>query len=121
MKIRIRDNTLRLRLTQKEVRQLADEGQVCCTTDFGNGMLFTYQISKLDGISDLSASFENNVIAVSVPEEKAMHWANSEEISLLAEQNNKSASPLRLLIEKDFACLVVRQGEDDSDAFPNPI
>ena len=28
--------------------------------------------------------------------------------------------PLRILVEKDFACLVEREGEDDSDAFPHP-
>lgn len=120
MKIRIRDNTVRLRLTKTEVTVLAETGEVSCITDFGNGMLLTYRICKSDNSPGLSASFENNVITVMVPNEKVMHWANSEEISLMAEQKNKSGMPLRLLIEKDFACLVVRQGEDDSDAFPNP-
>ena len=50
-----------------------------------------------------------------------MHWANSDEVSLLAHQENNSMNALRLLIEKDFACLITREGEDDSDAYPNPI
>lgn len=120
MKIRIRDNTLRLRLTQSEVIQLAQSGKVCCTTDFGEGMMFTYQICKNDSITEIKADFKNAVVTVSVPGEKTMHWASSEQVSLLANQNNQSASPLRVQIEKDFACLIVREGEDDSDAFPNP-
>jgi hypothetical protein len=27
---------------------------------------------------------------------------------------------LQILVEKDFACLTPRKGEDDGDAFPNP-
>ena len=52
-----------------------------------------------------------------VPEGNAMHWANSDEASQLDEQENKSEFPVRLLIEKDFVYLIVREGEDDSDAF----
>jgi hypothetical protein len=28
---------------------------------------------------------------------------------------------LRILVEKDFACLAPREGEDESDMFPNPL
>ncbi|MGH8167708.1 MAG: DUF7009 family protein [Woeseiaceae bacterium] len=28
---------------------------------------------------------------------------------------------LSILVEKDFACLAPREGEDDSDKFPNPL
>jgi hypothetical protein len=27
---------------------------------------------------------------------------------------------LRIVVEKDFACLTAREGEDESDNFPNP-
>ena len=119
MKIRIRDNSLRLRLTKGEVKQLANTGDVTCNTEFGHDVKFTYQIKASDQ-AEIIASFNENVISIIVPEEKISHWANSEEVSLRAEQNTLSAEPLRILIEKDFACLIIREGEDDSDAFPNP-
>jgi hypothetical protein len=47
-------------------------------------------------------------------------WAESEKVSISSEQNLDDGEQLRILVEKDFACLAPRDGEDESDMFPNP-
>jgi hypothetical protein len=43
------------------------------------------------------------------------------QISLEAEQPLNADEKLKLLIEKDFACLVGRAAEEDAGAFPHPL
>ena len=44
MKLRIRGNSARLRLTKTEVKHLAEKGLVEEKTDFGNGQTLVYAI-----------------------------------------------------------------------------
>ena len=63
----------------------------------------------------------NRAFAFSSPLESVKVW--SEEItaiSLRAEVRGAGESPLALLVEKDFECLNPREGEDNSNRFPNP-
>ena len=46
MKLRIKGPSLRLRLTQGEVRALADAGQVQEAVPFGAGVNLTYRLSR---------------------------------------------------------------------------
>ena len=41
-------------------------------------------------------------------------------MSLRASQPTGKSEDLQILVEKDFACLAPREGEDDSDAFAHP-
>ncbi len=121
MKLRIRKNSLRLRLQQHEVKQLVAAGAVIDETCFGKETLRN-SIEISDDVSAMCADFASNTIRVRVPMAAALHWANSDEVGMLAEQVTP-AGPLLLLIEKDFACLQPRDPalrEDDSDAFMNP-
>lgn len=120
MKLRIRGNTLRLRLTQTEVATLADAGEVCEHTAFGGGSALCYCLRADARASRVAARFADGRIDVAVPAAIVAHWATSEQVSIEAEQPTGGDAPLALLIEKDFACLAERPGEDDSDAFPHP-
>jgi hypothetical protein len=121
MKLRIRKNSLRLRLQQHEVKQLVTAGAVIDETCFGKETLRN-SIEISADVSAMCADFASNTIRVRVPMAAALHWASSDEVGMLAEQVTP-AGPLLLLIEKDFACLQPRDPalrEDDSDAFMNP-
>ncbi len=50
----------------------------------------------------------------------AERWAQAEEVTLRGEQPIAGGGNLMILLEKDSVCLTPREGEDDSDAFPNP-
>lgn len=114
MKLRIRENIVRLRLTQKEVAEFAKKGLVENRTDFGSSS-FIYSLKASDSAQKLEANFENGRMEVVVPEVIAENWATTQEVGISGETET-----LKILIEKDFVCLTVREGEDESDAFPNP-
>jgi hypothetical protein len=118
MKLRIRGDSLRLRLSQAEIARLRDTGEVGDRIRFGDRSLDYVLVSA--GIEAPRARFDGDRIEVAVPHATARDWAETEQISIEAEQTLADGAPLRLLIEKDFKCLAPRAGEDDSDAFPNP-
>ena len=118
MKLRIKGASLRLRLTQGEVRALAAGGQVEEHVPFANGQL-TYRLSRDAGATSLQASFSGGVLAVRIPEAQALHWCAGEEVTLAGTQP-AGADTLRITVEKDFACLAPRSDEDESDNFPHP-
>lgn len=120
MKLRIRGNSLRLRLTRPEVAALADAGEVCERTEFGKDGELRYRLRSDAQAPRVTARFADAVIDVAVPAAIVSHWAASEQVSITSEQPTGGEGSLAVLIEKDFACLAERPGEDDSDAFPHP-
>lgn len=121
MKMRVRGNSLRLRLTKSEVSRFAVNGAVEEIIDFGAGQTLIYALESKAGIETTKAEFANNRIVVFVPSEQVRAWADSNEIGIESIQKIDAAKTLRLLIEKDFACLDRRESEEDSDAFPHPL
>jgi hypothetical protein len=117
MKLRIRGDSLRLRLSQAELVRLRETGEVCDRIGFGDRSL-DYALVRAD-IEAPRARFEGDRIEVALPNAVAQVWTQTEQVGIEAEQALPTGT-LRLLIEKDFKCLAPRPGEDDSDAFPNP-
>lgn len=120
MKLRIRGNSIRLRLTRAEVATLTVRGEVAEKIEFGIGNALGYRLGTSETATECHAVLGEHGIAVFLPSSVASQWANSDQISIEADQALSAGQSLRILIEKDFACLVDRPGEDDSDAFPNP-
>lgn len=124
MKLRIRDDSVRLRLTRSEVSQLKNSKRVQAKTRFGPGPreLLTYCLEIDRRVSEIQASLDGGMVCVKVPEKMGMHWASSDLVALRNEQKIDETSRLKILIEKDFFCLKPRQHEieDESDLYPNP-
>lgn len=125
MKLRIRGDSLRLRLTQGEVAGLVERGSIEDRVTFGPGVSLTYCISVHRGEdSKIEAILEQGTgvaIVVRASESLVHAWANdSNRVGFEAAQDLGGGKVLRILVEKDFACLVERPHEDDADAFPNP-
>ena len=114
MKLRIRENSVRIRLTKSEVAEFAENGLVENRTDFGDSQ-FIYALKSSDAAQSLQAKFTNGRIEIVVPKAAAENWTNTEQVGIAGE-----IGTLKILIEKDFACLTLRVGEDESDAFPHP-
>ncbi|HLM02459.1 MAG TPA: hypothetical protein VK400_15510 [Pyrinomonadaceae bacterium] len=119
MKLRIKGNSIRLRLSQREVSGFEKNFQVEDSISFGNRRL-TYVLSGEGAAREISARFENDRIEISVPRDVAEQWTQSAQIGFGAEQKLPGGEVLKILVEKDFACLAVREGEDETDAFPHP-
>ena len=67
-----------------------------------------------------AAFFSDNTLTVRLPETAVLAWATTEQVSLPGEQVLDDGAILQILVEKDFACLAPREGEDESDMFPHP-
>lgn len=120
MKLRIRGNTLRFRLTQGEVDALAASGRVEDGVTFGPGARLVYALATSARAAAPEARLEGARVEVTLPEAAVRAWASTEQVGIEADQAIEGGGSLRLLVEKDFACLKPRTGEDDEDAFPNP-
>ncbi|MFK8016944.1 MAG: hypothetical protein AB8G17_16065 [Gammaproteobacteria bacterium] len=121
MKLRLRDDTLRLRLQQQEVEQLGNGDSVEAHTPLQNAGL-TYRLTPTNA-SSISATLEQNALAIGVPQAVARAWANSDQVAIKADIESKDGATLSVLIEKDFQCLAPdanRHAADDADAFVHP-
>lgn len=123
MKLRVKNNSVRLRLTQSEVARFKDSGRVEEAIEFGiePHQRFVYVIKSGAETKTMRAAIENNRITILVPKAQADEWTNTAQIGIENEQTIGGGKTLRLLIEKDFACLEPRAGETDADTFPHPL
>ena len=119
MKLRIKGDSIRLRLTQHEVLQLAASGRVTARTRFGPDRQLRYQVATADQLSGPVASFDADTIEVTLSRAAVERWAGGNEVSLHGEQRCGD-NALLILVEKDFQCLQPRPDEDEQDMFPHP-
>ena len=120
MKIRIKDNSIRLRLTRGEVDTIRDTGVVISHTGFPGGRQFCYALESSPASGNPAAFYSENEIRVRLPETVVLAWTSTEQVSIEGEQVLDDGEKLSILVEKDFACLAPRPGEDESDMFANP-
>lgn len=118
MKIRIKGNTVRYRLSKTEVKELANNGMLEEKTEFINGTLM-YAIKQTENV-ELSADFIENTITLYVPKTALQNWAATDEVGLESNMILNDSDTLYLLLEKDFKCTDADVNEDQSDYFENP-
>ena len=118
MKIRIKDNSIRFRLTKSEVKKLCTEGYLQSTTELNTATL-TYAIQVQENMQSLNADFVNNNITLLFPSAEAAVWNDSDRITYENTVILNSGNSLKLLLEKDFICLD-HTHEDQSDNYENP-
>lgn len=118
MKLRIRGNSIRLRLLRGEVAEFDRKEIVRETINFGAARL-TYILQNSADASEISAQFNGDEIIVKIPSATAREWTETDLISLQSEQRIADGETLKILIEKDFVCLDRPDDEDNKDAYPN--
>ena len=116
MKLRIKGNSLRLRVTRPELEALGTAGAVVEVVPFPGGAALKYELRVDSRASVLAASFRDNVVRVSIPAADFAAWRKEDQVSLRSSQPTGKPEDLQVLVEKDFACLAPRTGEDDSEA-----
>lgn len=123
MKIRLKDNSLRLRLMQQEVEQFNREGKVTTTSQLGPSLVQTlsYSLIKDEEGDEVSATFIANHIKIYVPLEIAEKWMQDDQVGFEEQMPLDEGESLHILVEKDFRCLQARPHEEESDSFPNPL
>jgi len=119
MKLRIKGAALRLRLTRSEIEALAQHGLVEERVPFAANASLIYRLWCDPAAREISAAFRDGVIEVRIPPDAARQWCGSDLVTLAREQPLPQGA-LQITLEKDFACLTPRAGEDESDNFPHP-
>ena len=119
MKLRIRGNSLRLRLTRTEVAELVRAGRVENRTQLGQDPALAFvlrlQLSAFRLVPGVE--FDGTRLTVSLPEVQAKSWARENKVGIYGEE----PWGLKLSVEKDFQCLDERPNENDSDAFDRTL
>lgn len=112
MKIRIKGNSLRYRLTRSEVTTLWKKGCLEERTEFADNTL-VYAIETAND-DKLTANFNSNKITLYMPKAMINELYHTDKVGF----EDKSGT-LSLLVEKDFVCIDNTE-EDQSDNYPNP-
>lgn len=122
MKLRIKGNSLRLRLSQSDVARLVQSGEIEETVYFTAepDAKLTYALKVAPSSEALSVSYAAQRVAVSINAETAERWTSQDTEVGIYGSIDTGHGPLELLIEKDFACLDATE-EENQDTFPNPI
>lgn len=122
MKLRIRGNSIRFRLTQTEVARLRSSETVRESVSFpGTSSRFFYSLDASDELAKISASFHDGEVRVAIPVLLIQSWAQGDQVGMEENELLTDGGKLRVLIEKDFRCLEPRPGEDETDNFAHPV
>jgi hypothetical protein len=122
MKLRLQFNSIRLRLKRGEVERLTNtrrvEEYICSGGD--PAQVFHYVLEATDAVPSPTAALAPGRLVVQIPAAEAVKWASTDQVGIEGEQGTDSQVNLRILIEKDFAC-IDGTDEQNADTFPNPI
>ena len=121
MKLRIKGNSIRLRVAPSEVTRLLSDGAIrehLQLTAYLKDRITYALISRLSG-STTTVAYQSGNITVSVPEVQLKNWAESDVVGVYTEVALGEGQVLSVAIEKDFACLDLSDAENE-DTFPNP-
>jgi hypothetical protein len=124
MKLRIKGDSLRLRISPGEMSLLLQHGRIEETVHFGpeHDAKLTYALlASADHPAQGEAMkllYRPQAISVVVAAIQVRTWANGTEVGMYAEVNTGEGQ-LELAVEKDFACLD-KGTADNQDTFPNP-
>ncbi len=118
MKLRLRGNSIRLRLTQTEVGLLGSGGQVTDSTALGPELFLEFGV-RPGAHEHIEISATAHGFFILVPQNTLSHWASGDEEGFEAEVRISDSETTRVTVQKDYACLKPR-GEEDHDAFAHP-
>jgi len=120
MKLRIKGNSIRLRITPSEMKRLLDAGRIDETVYFAadENARLTYALELAPVVSAITVRWAPQQVAIVLSSEEARRWAGSLDVGLYG-QMNTPRGPMELAVEKDFACLDKSDAEN-LDTFPNP-
>ena len=121
MKLRIKGNSLRLRVSRTELERFQAEGRVEETVQFTAApeANLTYALESTPEPIPVTVRYGSREITVILSEDRARVWSRQSEVGVYSTVDIGSAGSLEVVVEKDFACLD-RSDEDNSDTFANP-
>ena len=119
MKIRIKGNSIRVRLSRTEVDNFGKNGYLEEHTEFGASS-FTYALQNVESGDTMSATFADGKITMNVPATITREWTTTEKVGFENNMDIGNGKQLYLLLEKDFKCIDAPATEDQSDNYEHP-
>lgn len=121
MKLRIKGDSLRLRVSRSEVARLLAGDCLEDTIHFAPeaSAKFTYALQQAPSVSRPTVRYAGNKLTILIPADQANAWGVTDQVGIAEDIRLGGIGTLALRIEKDFACLD-RSEEDNEDTFPNP-
>jgi hypothetical protein len=121
MKLRIKDNTVRLRVSRSDLARLVETGRVDSSIHFTGRAedKWTYAIEMRSDIDSARLRYQPNQITVLLQDAETTAWAGSDRVGIYGSCRLGCGQSLEILVEKDYACLDMSDAENE-DTFPNP-
>ena len=113
MKLRLNENSVRLRLRRSEVERFGATGSVSAQIRFPQGGSLTFALT-CGPHPRLAVAFSGDSLEVRVPEAQGKSWAAGEDVGMYG-----SSEAFEILVEKDFR-RVSMPSPDDADRYLNP-
>jgi hypothetical protein len=115
MKLWIRGNSLRLRVSKTELAKLAETGKAEDTTRFSSEQSLRYAV-EVRPTGAVTAAFADGAILVTLPQARLDLWLRSDEVSVEGSQPIGGGKVLQITLEKDAPQRDTGGGEDESVA-----
>jgi hypothetical protein len=124
MKLRIRSNSVRVRMDRKDLAELLERGLVRDALHFGPGSAHTFTYAVMIGAAPLGsprADYSSGLLVVTIDPVAAEMWAAGDRVGFDEEQA-VGGDTVRVVLEKDSACLdrPADDAAEDAWAFLNP-
>jgi hypothetical protein len=121
MKLRIKGNSLRLRVSRPELARFLDGERIEETIHFTRApeASLTYALESAVQVAPVRVQYESQIVKVIVSEDQASIWGAESQVGVYSSLDIGATGSLEIIVEKDFACLD-RSDEENGDAFANP-
>lgn len=116
MKIRIKDSSIRLRLSQDDIATLKENDEVSASCQWAINTNWVYQITKG---TENKVIFSHEGVKLSLVAEHINKVISETEVGTSLCIDNNTEEGLKILVEKDFQCLIPRS-ENESNLYANP-
>jgi hypothetical protein len=108
MKLRLEDNTLRLRLSPEELTEFSQLGHLATVVPLGLAPTdtLTYTLTRAASLAgaELQLAYVPGHLTIALPAALADAWTTTENISLRGQLPVVGNQVLHILVEKDLGC-----------------
>jgi hypothetical protein len=120
MKLRIKGNSLRLRVSRSEFAHFQAGGRIEETIRFADApeARLTYALESAAQSPPVRVQYGFRDVTVILSKEQARTWEAESEVGVYSNLGIGSAGSLAVTVEKDFACL--DRSDENEDTFANP-
>jgi Family of unknown function (DUF7009) len=122
VKIRMKGNSLRLRVARSELARLREGGEIRETIRFDASPEASFTWALETGRQERATTmvrYSPGCIAVVVAPAAMRLWQRDDQVGIYARVDAGADEPLEVIVEKDFACLDGSDA-DNTDTFENP-